>query len=406
MADTPHGENKKEPKTGRGRSKNSSKSVPNENEQKENAKEQVVEQPGPSVAVQKSEKELGTLTCELNKFGDKLAVSFNKAADNIESMSSSLEKVNNNIMGLYDTGYDEEYDEEIDFGNEAEDFVEPEAEQEGEPPAKKMKATDASKVKNPLLSKAASKFKVNKPKNDVAVDEELAEIVGSLMSEAIPDDALKEQYEKYQKPENVPKLVTPRVNTIIWDKLPSEARTMDSKMQKVQNGIITGAVIVTQVVQQLMQLKYDRVPIDSVAEGLTDKLLDGLAMMGHANRETTMRRRELIKPTLNEDYKQLCWPSVQSTEWLFGDDISKTLKDIGEGQKLGKKFTSFGYRGRGRGQWRGRGTWRRGWGRGFSGNWRGNYGGGRGRGRGGWYGERPFSYSDQGGRGKKRDATN
>ncbi|XP_068684357.1 uncharacterized protein [Montipora foliosa] len=67
-----------------------------------------------------------------------------------------------------------------------------------------------------------------------------------------------------------------------------------------------------------------------------------------------MRRRDNIKPELNEDYKHLCSSSVPFTEFLFGNDanLSKQLKDLAEATKVSKKLNpkvdghkSNGYRG-------------------------------------------------------------
>ncbi|XP_068674606.1 uncharacterized protein [Montipora foliosa] len=53
-----------------------------------------------------------------------------------------------------------------------------------------------------------------------------------------------------------------------------------------------------------------------------------------------MRRRDNIKPELNEDYKHLCSSSVPFTEFLFGNDadLSKQLKDLAEATKVSKKL--------------------------------------------------------------------
>lgn len=56
-----------------------------------------------------------------------------------------------------------------------------------------------------------------------------------------------------------------------------------------------------------------------------------MALIGAANFELNMRRRDSIKPELNEDYKHLC---------LFGNDAdsSKQLKDLVEVTKVSEKL--------------------------------------------------------------------
>ena len=76
-----------------------------------------------------------------------------------------------------------------------------------------------------------------------------------------------------------------------------------------------------------------------------------------------MRRRDLIKPELNQGFKQLCSTNVPVTEELFGDDLHKQVKDISESHRVvgkihrGRGYQSYGrsyrgYTGRGR-PWRG-----------------------------------------------------
>jgi len=99
----------------------------------------------------------------------------------------------------------------------------------------------------------------------------------------------------------------------------------------------------------------DKIPKDALdVPELIRVATDAIALVGAANFELNMRRRDNIKPELNEDYKHLCSISVPFTEFLFGNDtnLSKQLKDLAEATKVRKKRTlkveghkSNGYRG-------------------------------------------------------------
>ena len=61
------------------------------------------------------------------------------------------------------------------------------------------------------------------------------------------------------------------------------------------------------------------------------KEIDGMAAietMSFANYEINARRRECIKPDLNDDYMSLFSASVPINQFLFGGDTSKRLEDI------------------------------------------------------------------------------
>lgn len=77
-------------------------------------------------------------------------------------------------------------------------------------------------------------------------------------------------------------------------------------------------------------------------------------MLANANEEINMRRKEMIKPDLHDDYKHLCSSSIEPTSFLFGDELPKQLKDLTEVNRVGKKVThsrsskakAFGYKSR------------------------------------------------------------
>ena len=68
--------------------------------------------------------------------------------------------------------------------------------------------------------------------------------------------------------------------------------------------------------------------------------LDSLALMGHSINEVNIKRRELIKPDLNDQFKQLCGSHIPVTKLLFGDDSPKSVKEISETNKVGVKVSS------------------------------------------------------------------
>ena len=43
-----------------------------------------------------------------------------------------------------------------------------------------------------------------------------------------------------------------------------------------------------------------------------------------------------MKPDIGKDYAALCTSDQPQTEWLFGDDLSKSLKEIGDVNRIGK----------------------------------------------------------------------
>ena len=77
-------------------------------------------------------------------------------------------------------------------------------------------------------------------------------------------------------------------------------------------------------------------------------------MLANANKEINMHRKEMIKPDLHDDYKHLCWSSIEPNSLLFGDELTKQVKDLTEIIQVEKRVTyyrsskanAFGYRSR------------------------------------------------------------
>lgn len=75
-------------------------------------------------------------------------------------------------------------------------------------------------------------------RTDEPVSEKLANIANKTWQHHLPDEQLKEQTGKYNRPSNCTKLVTvPKVNEEIWSKLPREPRGKDLKFSRLQTSI-------------------------------------------------------------------------------------------------------------------------------------------------------------------------
>ena len=159
---------------------------------------------------------------------------------------------------------------------------------------------------------------------------------------------------RYNPSENCNCLTSTKVNHLIWDKLKSDTRSADIKLQRVQTNLVKGLVPIVSVIEKLVKAR-DKIPKDALdVPELIRAATDAIALVGAANFELNMRRRDNINPELNEDYKHLCSSSVPFTEFLLGNDadLSKQLKDLAKATKVSKKLNprvkghkSNGYRG-------------------------------------------------------------
>jgi len=206
------------------------------------------------------------------------------------------------------------------------------------------------------------------------VNEGISRMVNTMFKKKVNEDTMVQKFKTFLRPANCESLITPRVNSCIWDRLTPEIRSFDVKMQKIQNCLQKSSIA---VIETLDSLTEQAGKTDDQVHALNKKLVACLAFNSYANSELNMRRRDLIKPELKQGFKHLCSPQVPVTEELFGDELHKHVKDISETQRVVGKI----YRGR---------PFNRGYGSGFRGqpgygrSWRGrsryqpyykNYGG-------------------------------
>jgi hypothetical protein len=66
-------------------------------------------------------------------------------------------------------------------------------------------------------------------------------------------------------------------------------------------------------------------------------VLESLSLLTHTNYELNIQRKLFMKPDIGKEYAAFCSPQVPFTDWLFGDDLQKQLKDIGDENKIGAR---------------------------------------------------------------------
>ena len=176
-----------------------------------------------------------------------------------------------------------------------------------------------------------------------SLDDAIAEVVENLLKSGVDTSKLEAILAKYKAPKNCQMLMPVRVNQGIWSVLSTAARTEDAKLQKQQTTIVKALTATSSAANDVHALMENGTPLANTLE----KLADAIAMLAAINRDINMKRRTLIKPELNENYRHLCAPTVPITSQLFGDDVQERIKQQGETNKAFQQIAAT--RGRGRG---------------------------------------------------------
>ena len=148
---------------------------------------------------------------------------------------------------------------------------------------------------------------------------------------------LKDKMAKYSRPDNCEMIRVPRVNTPVWETLESHQRRNDVKITNIQK---TCAAVGASLAYKLNMVCKDQSSSDLDTSQIIRYVADAMAMLVHINTDLSLLRRELMRPTLHADYRNLCNPDHPVTSLLFGDDLQKEMKDLKETSMIGSKVSS------------------------------------------------------------------
>ena len=291
-----------------------------------------------------AEKSASKEGSELLKFGSILAASITELKDTMAGKFDQLEEIlTEPDIWVQDT-------EERDDASEDDEDIDNSGGTTDEPQSKKSKLTSPSEVasKQMVLNSIAEKMQMQE-KVDPGINEQLAKMINQLMfkKEKPDEEKLKEKLHLSHiiRPANCDSLVTTKVDELIWQRLRPQTRSFDLRAQVAQSCIVKSVTILSKMLDKALNLK-DKLPdltkspdsnLDDLQMELDTLINDGIESietMSFASYEVNARRRECIKPDLNEDYMLLFSPSVPINQFLFGGDTSKRLEEIEKTNKV------------------------------------------------------------------------
>ncbi|CAB4015392.1 Hypothetical predicted protein [Paramuricea clavata] len=170
------------------------------------------------------------------------------------------------------------------------------------------------------------------------VNVHLANLVNKRFAGKLKEAKLKEKCELYIRPGNCDKLKVPLVNPELWGKLGPPVKTQDLRIANVQQTIVKATVALTEATERITKVKGN---IEGKQQIITS-LTDSLALLGHATYDLSLRRRDIMRPSINRELRALCSPQIPVTEFLFGDDVQNSLKTITECNKIASSTVKQG----------------------------------------------------------------
>ena len=179
-----------------------------------------------------------------------------------------------------------------------------------------------------------------------ALDEDVDVRVASIINQLFRKKMDKEKYKtltasmETARPKNCEGLSLVQTNSMLWSNLSDLTKSRDRQLQSCQKALVRSASIMTKIFHQLVDAKGDHTKLN--VTNLLKMTNDSLALMGDLNFSVNMFRRGLMKPELKDNFKKLCAETVPYTKELFGDELPKLAKEIGETAKISNKFKGTG----------------------------------------------------------------
>lgn len=174
------------------------------------------------------------------------------------------------------------------------------------------------------------------------VDPKLAEMVNTLCTK---EGETSKIIENNPRPGNCTYLAAPRVNSDIWNILPKSAQTRDSGFQAIQKTIATGITPLLRIAELSKR--------NENCKEIRELIKQSVIVLCNSVFQMSQKRRFLMRKVLPHKFSDICNASQPVSEFLFGSDIQKKIKELSEFDKYKRdrfRNTSNSYRERARGR--------------------------------------------------------
>ena len=162
------------------------------------------------------------------------------------------------------------------------------------------------------------------------VSAQFATILDKSWSASLSDTKLKEKLAKYDRPENCERLLAPKVNPEIWSRISNLGQRQDLKFVAEQKALASAGSVLAKSTQVLLDRRQinPNTEENSQWDTILTSQIDAIALLGHANFQLSLRRREMLKPFLKKEYASLCSSQTVVSSLLFGDELQSQLAAI------------------------------------------------------------------------------
>lgn len=253
--------------------------------------------------------------------------SVNSKIDAMMAMLNNIAPVVKTLNDAYESSLlaDSDNENDVDTYGDTQTSTVSDDVQTAQKPADGGQTSNSLSVVDSLVSDVNSEEKTGP-----AIPGKIAKALDSILANGLNEQVLSKRKEGINRPENCTMLTTVRVNQEIWDIAKKQTRSMDARLQALQDSLIKGLIPLATMAGKVGAAIDTNVALRPNAS----------VLVAAANHHLNICRRDMFKFELNESYKALCNNKHPVGQQLFGDDFGERLKTLTESNKAARQLTS------------------------------------------------------------------
>ncbi len=143
----------------------------------------------------------------------------------------------------------------------------------------------------------------------VDISHQVAEGVNKALTRQLSKDTATKMKENFKVPGNCKSFIIPKMNTEIWNQLPTSARVIDLQHQHTQQGLSFGLIALSNIADKIVSsgCKIDQDAKTNVLKWC----IEGTNLIGHQFQDCNMKRKSDVKRFINQEYAGICSSQVR-----------------------------------------------------------------------------------------------
>ena len=167
------------------------------------------------------------------------------------------------------------------------------------------------------------------------INETLAGTINDFYLESKVTTELEKLSKDYPRIKNIPKVRVAKLDAELFTAIDHNTRQNDVALQNLQRGLVSAIAAMAPVAAIFLE----RGEADSELEKMSDNVLDAMQMVAMVDMGLSSRRRELIRPSMQQTYaRTLAKGLTGSPEWLYGGNLSQEAKKCEEAKRTSEKL--------------------------------------------------------------------